>query len=237
MAVQRLTLNQIITQILNITGFDSSDVAPWESDANLTVKINMTTQKIGQKVARIILGTGADVSKGNVKLDMWRSSADSTASTGAGNLVVSSGSSTVQLPADYDHWKSFWDSDLEQWFYPIERNHTQYMQRLLKRPPGPPEAIEILGYGGTNWQRQCTLYPTPPTGVTPSITLDYWRIPAVMPGSDADNEYPDGDYKFHYLWVLEPVLELLRPDDAAYNRYKEVEQEMMLELAATARSV
>ena len=54
---------------------------------------------------------------------------------------------------------------------------------------------------------------------------------------DADNEYPDGDYKFHYLWVLEPVLELLRPDDAAYNRYKEVEQEMMLELAATARSV
>ena len=66
------------------------------------------------------------------------------------------------------------------------------------------------------------------------MELTYYRLPAVMPGSDTSTEYPDGDYKFHYLWVLEPVLELLRVDDPAYDRYLAKEKELMREFVGTA---
>ena len=101
MAVQRLTLANIITEILQISGFSTSDDAPWETDAALIRKINMTTQKIPQKVAAIMAAQRKDVEAGRCKISMWKSSASATASSGSGNLVVASGSSTVELPDDY----------------------------------------------------------------------------------------------------------------------------------------
>jgi len=52
-----------------------------------------------------------------------------------------------------------------------------------------------------------------------------------MPGSSPSSEFPDADNKWHYLWVLETVLEVLRNDDAAYDRYEKLENEMINELA------
>ena len=237
MAVQRLTLANIITEILQISGFSTSDDAPWETDAALIRKINMTTQKIPQKVAAIMAAQRKDVEAGRCKLSMWKSSASATASSGSGNLVVSSGSATVELPDDYDHWISFYDTTEEKFFYPIVKTQQERFRRLMRKPNGPPEAIEIQGMGGSNWQRQARLLPAPPSGVTPAFDLDYYRHPAIMPGSDTSGEYPDTDYDFQYLWVLMPLLDILRVDDAAYSRYQEQEKEMLLELAATARAV
>lgn len=236
MAVQRLTLGNIITEILQISGFEASEDAPWESDTNLIRKINMTTQKIPQKIASIMSAQGRDVESGRLKLSMWKGSATATTSTGSGNLVVSAGSSTVEFPDDYDHWISFYDTDQEEFFYPIVKTHQERFRRLLRKPDSPPEAIEIQGMGGSSWQRQARLLPAPPSGITPTFDMDYFRHPAIMPGSDQGAEYPDADYDFQYLWVLMPLLDILRVDDSAYSRYQEQEKEMLLELTATARA-
>ena len=236
MAVLRMTLAQIITEILHITGYDSSVNAPWETEANLIRKINMTAQKIAQRSTDILRAEGMMSKDGVVHFDMWRATIDSTASAGAGNLVVTAGTSTGDLPADYDHWISFYDLTHERFFYPITQFHQERYRRLRREPAGPTKAIEIYEFSGSNWQRQFRLLPDVESGVTPSIRMYYHRLPAIMPGSDTSAEYPDGDYKFHYLWVLETVLELLRIDDPAYNRYQEEESRIIRQLVATARA-
>jgi hypothetical protein len=236
MAVQRLTLAQIITEILHITGYDSSVNAPWETEANLIRKINMTAQKAVQRGSDTLRAEGKLSRTGVVRHDMWRSTASSTGSSGSGNFVVSAASATVEFPDDLDQFISLWDKTEENWIYPISRSAKERYRRFEMRPAGRTEAVEMLGYGGSNWQRQGKLLPSVASGVTPSMELTYYRLPAIMPGSDTSTEYPDGDYKFHYLWVLEPVLELLRVDDPAYDRYLAKEKELMREFVGTANS-
>ena len=238
MAISRLSLTNIKGEIFDIFGVDTSANAPWETDAALYIKINMTAQKLAQRVSQILAGQGKPVEADLVRFDMWRTIANSTDSTGAGNFVVASGSQTAHFPNDYDQWISFWDLTHENWIYPIERKHSERFKRLRLRAPGPAEALEILDFDSdSNGQRQSRLWPEVSSGVTPSIEMTYYRLPTAMPGSDPDNEYPDADPKFHYLWVLEPILELFRVDDPSYRRYVEEEQMLVRQLAATARAI
>ena len=75
------------------------------------------------------------------------------------------------------------------------------------------------------------MLPDTAASVEPPLRLHYYRTPAIMPGSSPGSEYPDADNKWHYLWVLETVLEVLRNDDAAYDRYAQLESQMINELA------
>jgi hypothetical protein len=217
MAISRLSLTNIKGEIFDIFGVDESTNAPWETDAALYLKINMTAQKLAQRVSQILAGQGKPVEADLVRFDMWRTIANST---------------------DSDQWISFWDLTHDKWIYPIERKHSERFRRLRLRAPGPAEALEILDFDSdSNGQRQSRLWPEVASGVTPSIEMTYYRLPTAMPGSDPDNEYPDADPKFHYLWVLEPILELFRVDDPSYRRYVEEEQMLVRQLAATARAI
>ena len=66
------------------------------------------------------------------------------------------------------------------------------------------------------------------------MRLEYYRIPTDL--ATGSSSFPDADYRFHYLWVLIGVLEILRPDSPDYDRYFQLEKEMLIEMAETARA-
>lgn len=235
MAIYRITLADIETEILDAMGFSASTAAPWGTAAKLYNKINLTGQKIAQKAADVMRSEGKLSREGTPRFDMWKTTISSTASTGVTNFVIASGSSAILMPNNYDHWVSFYDTNEERFIYPIEHTHSERYRRFKRKSPGPIEAIEIQGMNSVGAQRNAEWMPVP-VGV-PAVDMEYYRLPATMPGSSPGAEYPDADYKFHYLWVLEPLLLLMRSDEPSYTRYLEQEQELIRQLAATARSI
>jgi len=228
MATIRLSLDDIEEQVLHITGYSASTTAPWTTAANLYQKINYNAQKIPQKVALVAKAEGKH---GWMGIPMWYTTAAATTSAAVGNFVVVSASSDLLFPDDMDKVVSIHDTtndrQLEQIF-----NYGQERYRMLRdKVAGPPQFYEITGTTGV--RRNGRLLPDTAASTVPALRLIYYRTPAIMPGSSPGAEFPDGDNKWHYLWVLETVLEILRPDDAAYTRYQELESEMIVELAAT----
>jgi hypothetical protein len=180
-------------------------------------------------LGRFAQSQGKPLDTGTIHLDMWRTNA---------NLTTTSGSSTAHLPTDYDHWISFWDNTHSKRIYPVEDTHRWQRKstRFRDRGAGPTEAIEIKG-GVTNsstWVRVAELLPSVVSGVTPSIRMDYWRLPAKIVGSDTSSEYPDIDVKWEELLVVGTSKNLLRNDDPLYDRYDDAEKTMLFELARAA---
>ncbi len=225
MATLRLSLDQIETEILAITGWSASTTAPWTTAAKLYVKINFNAQKISQKVAIVSRAMGKEF-KG---VGMWNTTTTATTSAAVGNFVTSSGGSTVLFPDDLDTIITIHDTTHDREVPLIVNKGQRAYRELRARPAGPAEAYELTDTTGV--RRNGRLLPDTAASVEPPLRLHYYRTPAVMPGSDSANEYPDADNKWHYLWVLETVLEVLRPDDAAYSRYQELEIAMITELA------
>jgi len=231
MAVQRLTLAQLETAILEAMGYASSSVAPWNNAATLYLRINDYMQRLPQKIAdRVndLRSQGMRIPYSGVpRFDMWRST---------GNMTTASGNSTVFFPTDYDHYVGFWDATNNRTIDPIsdvERFHID----LKKAPAGPPEAIEILGFvtNGSTWVRQGKMYPSTVSGTTPSISLTYWRIPANMPGNNAAAEYPDIDPKWESLPIYGTITDIARPSAPEYDRYTALENALLMQLAMTAK--
>lgn len=235
MAVQRLTLAQITTEILRITGYTASSLAPWSSDANLYVVINRYGQRLPLRCAQVAIST-LGLSQGTIRFDMHRTVVNS-ATTGTG-LRIAASSSTAYLPTDFDAAISWWDRTNNRRIRPIV-GVAKWHDEVKTKPAGPPEAIEILGVvlDSSDWRRQATLHPATVSGVTPSVELTYYRLPAIMPGSAPSSEYPDTDIKYQDLWIYGPVLELMRPGDPAYDRYAALEKELLVDLAQTAKAV
>ncbi len=225
MATLRLSLDQIEIEILAITGYSASTTAPWTTAAKLYVKINFNAQKISQKVAIVSRAMGKEF-KG---VGMWNTSATSTSSAAVGSFVIAQGASTMLFPDDLDTITTLHDTTHDREIVEIRNKGQRQYRELRARTAGPPEAYEITGTTGV--RRNGRLLPDTAAGVDPTIRLHYYRTPAIMPGSDSANEHPDADNKWHYLWVLVTVLEVLRPDDAAYSRYQELEIAMITELA------
>jgi hypothetical protein len=233
MAIQRLSLSNILTELLRIVGFASSTVSDWATNANLYNIVNRYGQSIPIRMSQ------ASQSPKRLLCDMWRTVVASAA-TGTDAMLVAAGSSTVYLPVNCDYVVSVYDvtnkakveiiTDIDRW----------HIDDIKKKDPGPPEVIELLGYTDyatdSSWRRYGTIYPATVTGTTPSFTLTYYRLPAIMPGVAIETEYPDADPKYHSLWIYGPAAELLGPSNPAYDRYAALEKELLLDLATVSRS-
>lgn len=234
MAVQRLALSDITTIILQICGYSASTAAPWASDANLYKYINLAGQNIPIKVGLVLEAKGRPV-----LIDFWKTT--TTSATSGTGVVVAAASATGYLPVDCYYPDVFYDLTNKKTLYPIRNaaKHQRQITALKNAPAGPPEAIELLDMvlNSTNWQQKFTFLPATATGVTPSIQLDYYRMPASMAGSNPTTEYPDCPVEFEALWIYGPVLDLMAPTDPKYDRYKVMHDELIQAVAAKARVV
>lgn len=236
MAVQRLSLADITTRILQIFGISASTKAFWASDANLYMYINMVGQSIPAKVGMVL---SPDRPLTAVLIDFWKTKV-SSAGSGTG-FVLTSGSSTGYLPVDFYYHDTIYDNTAKREIEVIESatDKRRKVEYLKKKPAGPPEAIEILGMAtsGSNWQRQITIHPPTLSGVTPSMDMWYYRLPASMPGASAAAEYPDAPVQYHPLWIYGTMIELLAPRDPQYDRYKALHDEMIQAVAMQAKAI
>lgn len=232
MAVQRLTLTNLIAQI-RIAIAEPTAARSKVTDAEIAQIVNGTGSRIGLKVAAMLRASGK-VDAQEIHLDMYRT-VTTSATTGTG-LVCAAATSTGYLPVDYDHYVSFYNlTDNKP--MPVVSDVSRY-HAIRSKTAGPSECIEILDFttdDSSNWRRQFKIWPPVATAVTPSIELVYWRIPASMANATPSAEYPDTDTKYQWLWVYDPVLELMRPDYPSYERYKGFADELLTGLAATAR--
>lgn len=237
MAVTRLTLANIETHLLRICGgYAASTNAPWLLSATLYQTVNSYIQRLPIRVAQVAqkqLPAGTQ----RVRLDMWRTRASSTTS-GTG-VVVTASSATIYLPVDHDATDRWWDKTNLRKIPEIKDVNILHKETLKTKDPGPPEAIELLDFvsDGTYWRRQGTIHPATISNTTPSLELTYWRLPTAMPGSSASSEYPDLDPKYHWLAVVGPALELMAPTNPTIERLVAEEQEMLIDLAYSARVV
>lgn len=228
-----MSLANIRDRVLQICGVASSTDAFWGNDLLLYRYINTVGQSIPIKVG-MLLKTNQPV-----LIDFWRTKVNS-ATTGS-SLVIAASSSTAYLPIDYYHYASFYDLTAKRPIPVIistgrgQRN----IDNLRKKPAGPPEAIEILDMttNGTYWQRKAQLVPDTPSGVTPSVELVYYRVPASMPGSNPNAEYPDAPVEFHPLWIYGTIVELMARSDPNFDRYKNLHDELISALSIQARVV
>lgn len=221
MPIQRLTLANIIAELRRIYGEPTAATSAF-TDAQAVLLINGYGQRLATRCAQV-----AGRPDKTPRFDMWRTN---------GTLTCSAGSATVYFPLDYDSYIEFYDSTNRRPIYPLEKVNKYAYRTLRHKALGPPEAIEIRDFATVSgdWRRQGTIYPTPPSSITPSIALVYHRLPVAMPNSSPSSEYPDVDPKFQWLFVYGPACELLRSNDPSYNRFQELERELLKELAATA---
>jgi len=193
---------------------------------SLRKAVNSYLQHIRTNVNSRIRAEGVSIRHGELFLPFYRTS---------GSLTTSSGSATAYFPEDYDGLISLWDSTESRPLQVVD-NPTKYHYQLRKKPPGPIEYVILQGnvLNGSTWQRQATLYPSPPTGTTPSIAIEYYRLPATMDVSDPDNAYPDIDPEFQDVLIVGVTAELMRADDPRYEDYRTKETELLLSMARGA---
>jgi hypothetical protein len=229
MAVQRLTLTQIKTELLRIAGgYDGSTSADWLTDANLYRIVNLYLQRLPARCAQVARELKLPVAGNSMHFTMWRRSATATTSAGEGNLVVVAGSSTVTIPTDHDETISWYDETDKRLLTEVT-NVDKYDSRLRDLPPGPPVVVEMTGISSA--RKTGKFYPATKSGVTPVITLTYFGLPAKMAGSAPDTEYPDIGAKWESLSIYGPALELTRPSSPTYDRYAALERELLVDLA------
>jgi hypothetical protein len=236
MAIQRSTVTQLITEIRRNIG-EPNSARSHVTDANLYLLFNRYLQKLSHRLADAMRAEGIRVKDGGMRLDMWRTTWESTDTAADSALVVTAASPTVYLPTNYDHYISFYDKTHERPLFVIHDPalSTSKVKELKERGPGVPEAIHIKGYvsNASYWVREATLYPDTPSGTTPSLTLEGWRLPTqVTTGSDS----PDIDPKYEELLVMGLSTMLLRKDDPNYKRFAEEERALLLNAANTARA-
>jgi len=239
MAIQRMSLAQIETNVLQLLGYASSAVAPWASQANFYIRVNQYMQRLPQKATALARSMGIiGQTSGPLRFDMWRATATSS-TAGAGNIVVAAASATIYFPTDYDKWISLYDATNGKTLDVAEEVDRYHVDRLRNKPAGPPEACEILGMatGDSAWRVKATLHPATAAATTPSLILTYWRIPASMAGSSPSSEYPDIDAKFEYLAVAGTARDIAPPNHAQIPRLDAIEKEMLVEMALTGRAV
>lgn len=230
MAELRISLADINTELLRIVGnYSSNDKAPWGTAAKLYLIINAWSARLPANVAKIAAANGMPI-KGKFRFDMYRTS---------GSMTTSSGSQTATFPTDYDHWISFYDETNAHPVHPIRDVSRWHKDLKTQSASSDTEYIEIYDFGtpSSSSVRTATLWPQVTTGVTPNITVEYWRLPAKLAGSTPSSEYPDADPRFHPLWIYGPAAEVLGPNDPSYALYKGKEDALLMELATTARAI
>jgi hypothetical protein len=200
-------------------------------DTVLNSYINNYLQSLTHRVTSLLRQRREIGPDERIGLEMWRTD---------GSLTETEASSTVHFPVDYDHYISFWDRTHGRKINPIENVDKYWRSKFLDRNDtdrtGPTEWIEIQGFVDNRniWQRTGQLWPRVVAGVTPDIQLTYYRLPAIV---SVDADEPDIDIKYQNLLIYGPIQELLRDNRPSYERYVERERELLLGLAATAKSI
>lgn len=235
MAVERFNLSEITDMIRLNLGEETpgqsqiADADPSSGDTLVGIYrvINNYMQSIYVRLGTVMRSLNITPKDGIVRIGMWRSAATA--------LTTTSGSAVAHFPTDYHQWISFYDTDYKRPVYPIDnpRRYLAQIKRFQTKPAGPPEALIIQGYvlNGSTWQRRGLLQPSVPTGYTPAIEMEYYRLPAKMAGSAPTTEYPDISPAFQDLCIIGPTVELMRRDDPALSRFEKKEAELLTSLA------
>jgi hypothetical protein len=234
MAVQVLTLAQIETAVLQAMGYTASTYAPWLTSANFYLRVNEYLQRLPQRASTIAKELGIAGPNEVIRFEMWK-----TACASAGNSVVdvqvSAGSSLGYMPANYDQMISLYDVTNKNPIYVVTNVDDRYIDRLRNKCPGPPEAIEIMGFASEagRWRQYFTIYPSTVAGVTPVFTMKYYRMPTAM---TLGTEFPDIDPKFESLVIYGTICDLSRSIGLEFPRYDALEKDMIKEMIIAARA-
>ena len=214
MAIQRLSLSNIATEIKRIVGFPGqpSVDTPWSTDTDLYRIINGYGQRLAMRCAQVLGDKKPHQPLRAPRFDMYRTRINSEEDSSEDRFSVTTGSSQVLFPENLDEIISIWDLEYERTLDKVE-DVDRWHHDLRRRKPGPPEFYELNGitHAVDPHRRFALLYPAPPAGFLPSLHMNYWRVPSVMAGTDPANEYPDADPKYDWLWVYGPAMEILRP--------------------------
>lgn len=226
MAIQRLTVAQLETVILEKAGYSASTKAPWLTAATLYLRINSYMQRLPQKVTAIAKQMGIiKPESGPLRFDMWKT---------ISGTVTNISSNQYYLPADYDHYIAIYENSSNgKALDVIEDVNLYHIARLKYKSPGYPEAVELIGYSsqGGSWVRCCYIWPTQDVSYT--FKVDYWRIPAsVSSGTD----YLDIDPKYETVVAYGTLADLALPNSPELAHFGNLEKEMLLDMAMTARA-
>ena len=238
MAIQRSTVAQLITEIRRNIG-EPVSVRSHVPDSSLYVVMNRYLQGLSLKVEPLVRGEGVSIEKGTLKLDMYFQQWSSQTTVANDVVVAPDNTDFFYLPNNYDQYYKFYDNNEKRELRVITSSFASQrtLERLKQKAPGPPEAVQITGYvthpsDNTYWLRKVYYWPTVGT-YTPSLLLEGWRLPAKVTSSA---HYIDIDPKYEDLFVAGVTATLLRKDDPNYSRFQELERELLLPLAATARA-
>lgn len=236
MAIERLNLTHIVAEIRRNIGEESaarSQISNTSTDStNLYRVVNRVIQQLPKRLGMILKAEGRSSKQGSAYLDCWRTPL--TALSGG-----SVGSNVLYTPVDYGHWITFYDNTGAKRLHVVENVDKWHVTDLKNATAtATPTAIEIMGYetSGSNFLRRCRVFPVPTGAVTPSVSVEYWRIPAQMDASTPDSVYPDIDPVFQDILVYSGTLEMMRRDDPSYGRFQDKEKEMLTDMAYAARA-
>lgn len=157
------------------------------------------------------------------------------------SVSTSSGSSTAWLPQDCNWPILLWDSTNSREVDLVHFPSDYDMVALRKMTAGPPKFALGNGFvidtGDSNkWKKQLTLFPPTVTGVTPSLVVDQYRIPASFTATVAaeDTSYADIDPNYQYAVIWGVISEWLTISHPTYNRFREKELSILQEMGKGA---
>ena len=236
MAITRLTLTNIAAECRRHIGeatASRSHISSTATDStNLYLLINRITQQLPKRLGEIARAEGRPTKDGNIYMDCWRTPLTALSGGAAGSQVL-------YLPADYGHYIDFYDNTGTKRLHVVENVGKWHVSDLkLATAAATPKFIEIMGFESVSgsWLRRVRVYPGPTGAVTPSASVEYWRIPVAMDATAPDTSYPDIDLVFQDVIVYGAVLELMRKDDPMYSRFADKEKDLLADMAYSARA-
>ena len=226
MAVQRLTLQQIVDSVRRNIGEETAAISRI-TDANLYIVVNRYLQNLPVRLGQLAATEKMNPSDGPIWPTFWKTTNTS--------ITTAVSDRNIYFPTDLGEIISLYDNTHKRMIYPTSTISRFQIEQLKLRPPGAPEKYELVGYttNSGSWVQQAVLYPATVSGVTPSFELVYYRIPAEM---TAVGHYPDLPVMFHDLAIVGPTMDLMRPMEPTYARYVDWEKSILTSILRTLRA-
>ncbi len=234
----RLSLTQIAAAVRFNIGepdTDLSQISNTTTDTvNLLLLVNRMLNQLPKRMAEVMAKvSGAPTKVPALYLDCWRTPL--TVLTGG-----TAGSNVMYLPADYARYVSFWDNTGAKRLHVVSNVDKWHVTTLKQHAlTTTPTAVEIMGYttdGSSNFVPLVRVWPAPTAPVTPSVSVEYWRIPAAMDVANPGSTYPDLDPVFQDVLIYGTTAEMMRRDDPSLGEFQSKEQAMLLDMAYCARA-
>ena len=235
MATSRTAADDITTEVRRIVGQTDSNLSDSLPNTRIIDILNRFVHSIPHRVIDLRATHEAHLS-----FPMWHTTWSSTASSGAGNLLIAAGSSTIDFPDNLDHMESLYDTTYMREVEIVKNLDGRYSlgRKLREKTKGPAEAVELTGMATSNsvWVMQGTLWPSTPAGFTPTFRLKGYRKPAILTSqsSPSSSEYLDIDVEYEEMVIHGTVAEIMLPDDAMSQIYRSEAEKVLSQLAKSA---